>query len=86
MFSLTRVTIEVIDQMVRPVELTLYSKLDLWRWVSAGTSGLLLQSVENERQGFIARNIGRKETLLIYLTIIPRGRVGYEMIESQRGA
>ena len=24
--------------------------------------------------------------ILIYLTIIPRGRVGYEMIESQRGA
>ena len=60
MFSLTRVTIEVIDQMVRPVELTLHSKLDLCRWVSPGTSGLLLQSFENEQQGFIARNIGRK--------------------------
>lgn len=30
MFSLTRVTIEVVDQMVRPAELTLNSKLDLW--------------------------------------------------------
>ena len=33
---------------------------------------------------------GRSEILVkyiyIYLTIIPRGRVGYEMIDSQRGA
>ena len=24
--------------------------------------------------------------MLVYLTIIPRGRIGYEMIDSQRGA
>ena len=26
------------------------------------------------------------DTYSVYLTIIPRGRVGYEMIDSQRGA
>ena len=30
--------------------------------------------------------IGKKNALSLYLTIIPRGRVGYEMIDSQRGA
>ena len=33
------------------------------------------------------KNIGRFGSLIeVYLTIIPRARVGYEMIDSQRGA
>ena len=82
MFSLTRVTIEVIDQMVRPAtDVTLQTG-----FVTLGLSWnfrVAVAVIRKERQGFIARNIG---TLLIYLTIIPRRRVGYEMIDSQRGA
>ena len=34
----------------------------------------------------IAANVDTESEKLLYLTIIPPGRVGYEMIDSQRGA
>ena len=58
------------------------ARIQIFHYASPGSSPFELSSLSFSTD----MAAGPKYRFSVYLTIIPRGRVGYEMIDSQRGA